>query len=131
MDQCRLLSWEVHDAWVHQLFKTLSQTAPPGYQQVKVEQLIRADRELWTLVAQEYKGNLKPDAAGVIPLDAEIRRFCHDPRITMFLLPATGASRSTDKYPITTEEDGGITSSSSSEEHKQETKDQGGEELPR
>ena len=97
MDQCRLLSWEVHDAWVHQLFKTLSQTAPPGYQQVKVEQLIRADRELWTLVAQEYKGNLKPDAAGVIPLDAEIRRFCHDPRITMFLLPATGASKSMDK----------------------------------
>ena len=67
MDQCRLLSWEIHDAWVHQLFRTLSHPAPPGFQQVKVEQLVRADRELWTLLAQDVKGSLKPTPTGDIP----------------------------------------------------------------
>ena len=93
MDQCRLLSWDVHDAWVHQLFRTLSQPAPPGFQQVRVDQLIRADRELWTLVAQEFKGGLKPNAAGDIPLDTQLQRFTHDPRITMFLLPTPASAR--------------------------------------
>ena len=97
MDQCRLLSWEVHDAWIHQLFRTFSQQAPPGFQQVRTEQLIRADRELWTLLAQDTKGTLKPDAAGVIPLDAQVRRFSQDPRITMFLLPTTAAAKTADK----------------------------------
>ena len=97
MDQCRLLSWEVHDSWVHQLFRTMSQTAPPGFHQVKVEQLIRADRELWTLLAQEVKGSLKPAADGTIPLDALVKKLSHDPRITMFLLPSTAAGRAADK----------------------------------
>ena len=99
MDQCRLLSWEVHDTWVHQLFRTLSQPAPPEFQQVRVDQLFRADRELWTLVAQEYKGTLKPNPAGDIPLDAQIQRFAQDPRITMFLLPMPSTNKAVDKEP--------------------------------
>ena len=97
MDQCRLMSWAVHDAWIHQLFKTMSQTPPPGFQHVKVEQLIRADREMWTLIAQEFKGSLKPDAAGAIPLDDVMKRFAQDPRITMFLLPMANSQKIVDK----------------------------------
>jgi hypothetical protein len=97
MDQCRLLSWHIHDAWVHQLFRTMSQQPPPGFQQVKVDQLIRADRELWTLLAQDIKGSLKPDAAGAIPLDAAFPKLCQDPRITMFLLPSLASSKVADK----------------------------------
>ena len=99
MDQCRLLSWAIHDAWIHQLFKTMSQQPPPGFQHVKVEQLIRADRELWTLLAQEYKGSLKPDAAGAVPLDKEFPKLRQDPRITMFLLPTVAATKASDKDP--------------------------------
>ena len=64
---------------------------------MRMEQLIRADRELWTMLAQECKGTLKPNAAGVIPLDALVTRFSQDPRITMFLLPTTAAARASDK----------------------------------
>ena len=78
----------------------MSQTAPPGFHQVKVEQLIRADRELWTLVAQEYKGTLKPNAAGIIPLDDQVRRFSQDSRITMFLLPSVASSKATEKEAL-------------------------------
>ena len=101
MDQCRLMSWAVHDSWIHQLFRTMSQTPPPGFQHVKVEQLIRADREMWTLIAQEFTGSLKPDATGAIPLDEVLRRFAQDPRITMFLLPMANSQKVVDKEPAT------------------------------
>ena len=97
MDQCRMLSWTVHDAWVHQLFRTLSQQVPPGFNAVKLEQLIRADRELWTLMAQDHKGSLKPNAAGDIPLDTLVTRLCQDPRITMFLLPSASTVKAAPK----------------------------------
>ena len=79
----------------------MSQTAPPGFSQVKVEQLVRADRELWTLLAQETRGSLKPNAAGDIPLDAMVQRLCQDPRITMFLLPTTAGAKVVDKEVAT------------------------------
>ena len=52
-----------------------------------VEQLVRADREIWTILAREYTGTLRMDAAGVIPLDARFNALITDPRVTMMLLP--------------------------------------------
>ncbi len=40
---------------------------------IRTEQLIRADRELFTILSQEQVGSLKPDAAGVSPLDDSVR----------------------------------------------------------
>ena len=97
MDQCRLLSWAVREAWVQQLFQTMSQQPPPGFQHVSMQQLIRADRELWTLLAQENQGSLKPRANGDIPLDTMIKNLCRDPRITMFLLPLPSNAKVTEK----------------------------------
>ena len=97
MDQCRLVLWNIHEAWVQQLFQTMSQTPPPGFQHVSMQQLIRADRELWTLIAQEQKGSLKPANDGSIPLDAKIGALCRDPRITMFLLPLPASTKVADK----------------------------------
>eukprot|EP00435_Cladocopium_sp_Y103_P033219 s1997_g8.t1 len=96
MDQCKLVSWTVHQAWVQQLFQTMSQQPPPGYQHVTMQQLIRADRELWTLLSQECKGSLKPNARGDIPLDNKIQTLSKDPRITMFLLPMPAVAKSSE-----------------------------------
>ena len=65
-DQCRLLSWAVHDKWVSILLNCLSRGSPVGYSAVKTDQLIRADRELWAILAREHTGTLKMSAAGVI-----------------------------------------------------------------
>ena len=86
-DQCRLLSWSVHDKWITSLLNALSRSSPPGYQQVKINQLIAADREMWTILARESRGSLKPDAGGKIPLDDAVTALIHDPRVTMHLLP--------------------------------------------
>ena len=86
-DQCYLLSWAVHEQLVATLLGCLSRTPPPGFQHVKLEQLVRADRELWTILARETRGSLKASAAGVLPLDARVTALLSDPRITMILLP--------------------------------------------
>ena len=95
-DQCRLLSWATHDKWVSVLLNCLSSGTPVGYSTVKTEQLIRADREIWTILAREYAGTLRMNAAGVIPLDARFDALITDPRVTMMLLPLPGGSRKDD-----------------------------------
>ena len=47
---------------------------------------MRADRELWTILAQEVTGSLKMSGTE-IPLDKHVRRLTTDPRVTMLLLP--------------------------------------------
>ena len=54
---------------------------------MKLEQLVRADRELWIILARETRGSLKASAAGVLPLDARVTALLSAPRITMLLLP--------------------------------------------
>ena len=86
MDQCRVLSWEVHQHWLNYLLNLLGRPVNPGFQSIKLEQLVRADRELWTLLAQEVTGSLKV-AGGQIPLDKHVKQLTTDPRVTMLLLP--------------------------------------------
>lgn len=89
LDQCRLLSWDVHELWLYSLLNAITRDCPSGYQQVKTEQIIRADQELWTLLAQLNLANLKP-TNDVPVLDAHVKTLTTDPRITMFLLPLPG-----------------------------------------
>ena len=46
MDQCRVLSWGIHQQWVNYMLNLLSRPVSPGFQQIKLEQLLRADREM-------------------------------------------------------------------------------------
>ena len=86
MDQCRVLSWGIHQQWVNYMLNLLSRPVSPGFQQIKLEQLVRADREMWTILAQEVTGSLKM-TGNDIPLDAHVKRLTTDPRVTVLLLP--------------------------------------------
>ena len=54
-DSCRLLDWHVHEVWVQYLMGAMARDYPAGYSSVRSEQIIKADRELWTILAQEHK----------------------------------------------------------------------------
>ena len=71
---------------VNYMLNLLSRPVNPGFQQVKLYQLVRADRELWTLLAQEITGSLKMDG-NEVPLDKHVTRLSIAPRVTMLLLP--------------------------------------------
>ena len=93
-DRCGLVSWAVHERWITTILGTLSRPSPPGFSSVKTEQIVRADRELFTLLAQEHRGTLKATGGGAPPLDALLTTMITDPRVTMFLLPLPSHSKS-------------------------------------
>ena len=86
-DQCALINNAEHELWVQQLLSQMTREPPAGFSKVTASQIIRADRELFTVMAQEIHGPLKADAAGVFPMEKKLKELRHDPRITMYLLP--------------------------------------------
>ena len=67
---CRLFSWAAHQAWVQKLLDSLSTMPPPGFSQISVSQVIRADKEMFVIMALEAKPPFKATATGSSPLDA-------------------------------------------------------------
>lgn len=93
-DLVNLTSWEVHTEWTNKLYRALMSEPPPGFAQVSLTQLLRADQELFTLLAAEFQQPLKAALAGCKPpLDAEIRKCMADPRINVFLAPLPKSER--------------------------------------
>ncbi|CAE7319659.1 unnamed protein product, partial [Symbiodinium microadriaticum] len=93
LDQCSLLTWKVHEEYVHRLLNFLTAPVPAGWTQVKPEQLIRADKEVWTLLAREVPPPYKTLADGTKPLDQPFKAMAFDQRIQVWLSPVlnTGA----------------------------------------
>lgn len=85
-ENCRLLDWHVHEAWVQYLLSAMARDYPAGYSSVRSEQVIKADRELWTILAQEQKEPLKP-TNDVPALKQAFKALTTDSRVTMYLLP--------------------------------------------
>ena len=82
-DQSRLIDWATHHTWMQQLLTTLAKDPPEGYGRVKIEQVAKADRELFTIMANEIKGFLSSSPLGVLPMDEAMTQLRVDPRVTM------------------------------------------------
>ena len=85
-DQAALISWDRHESWVAAMFQAYSAEPPPSFAKVTMPQLLRADKELFTILAREVE-TIQPDTVGNRPLDEAITRLKTDPRVTMHLLP--------------------------------------------
>ncbi|CAE7783344.1 unnamed protein product [Symbiodinium sp. KB8] len=86
-DQCRMISYNVHQKWIQRLLDCLSQVPPPGFSGVTLSQCIRADKEIFLMMSQEGLLSFKPGASGKPPLDSVMTRLSYDVRVTQFLLP--------------------------------------------
>ena len=54
-DLVNLVSWEVHTAWTNKLYRALMSEPPPGFGHVSLTQILRADQELFTVLAAEFQ----------------------------------------------------------------------------
>ena len=72
---------------------SMTRDPPPGFSNISMEQVIRADKRLFTVMAQEVSGSLKADAAGLLPMNEKLLALMVDPRVTMFLLPLPCGSK--------------------------------------
>ena len=88
-DLVGLMSFDAHSEWVNKLFRALMADTPAHFQSLSLQQIIRADQEMFLLLASEYDGPLKsPMVEGEPPLDAQLRLYMTDPRVNMYLVPA-------------------------------------------
>ncbi|OLP74555.1 hypothetical protein AK812_SmicGene45867 [Symbiodinium microadriaticum] len=90
---CGFMSYETHERWVSTLLRALSSDVPPGYAPISVAQIMRADSEMFLLLAKEVH-RVKPDDSGVMEMDEKMKLFRHDPRVTSYLQPLQKATSS-------------------------------------
>ena len=81
-----IIGWETHEKWVSFLLQALTREVPPGYASITINQLLRADSELFLLMSKEIT-SVKPDASGRMQVDEAMNRLKTDARVTMFVLP--------------------------------------------
>ncbi|CAJ1387287.1 unnamed protein product, partial [Effrenium voratum] len=55
LDQCGLVEWSVHQHWVQYLMGLLVKPSPDGYNRIRMDQLLNADRELFTVMSEELQ----------------------------------------------------------------------------
>ena len=85
LEMWNLVSWTVSQTWLATMFNSYATDPPSGYGRITLQQLIRADKELWTLAARQTT-SIRPDAKGDRPLDDVLKTLMNDPRVTMHML---------------------------------------------
>ncbi|CAE7441415.1 unnamed protein product [Symbiodinium sp. CCMP2592] len=97
-DQCGLIDWATHQDYLHRLLSAMSAPVPPGFHPVTATQVVRADKELFTIMARECPPPFKVRADGTKPLNVALKSLMLDSRIQMWLLPSPGGVAS--KVPV-------------------------------
>ena len=70
----------------------LSRTPPAGYKGATVEAILRADKELWTRVADQVRSDLRADRNGDLPVDLALEELYTSPSVAFHLLPLPSGS---------------------------------------
>ena len=93
-DQTGILSFVVMEKWHNSLFRALQKVPPNGYKYVTIQQIIAADKELFTIVAQESRGELKLVPGSAPPLDKFFQEHSTSQEVLCYLnpLPASQGS---------------------------------------
>ena len=100
MNLARLLTFEVHESLIAFYFEEMDRDQLSGYATVSMEQVRRADKELFIQIAKHTRGGLEglklKHFDEELPLDATVRRIMTEPRFNVLLFPLPlGAGRST------------------------------------
>ena len=81
-----LISFRSHELYMEKLLKHLSVDPPTGFQATTLAQVLRADREVFSFMAQDVQ-DIRPGADGVRPLDAALERALRDYSVAFHLVP--------------------------------------------
>ena len=84
-DQLSVLSFAVHEEWHTYMFDAVTRDPPPGHKFTSVAQALNADRELWQLIAQESRGELRIVSGVEPPLDKFMRKLTAHTRVNVCL----------------------------------------------
>ena len=85
-DLVKACSYHTMNTYHAELFDHLHLSAPPGYAQVTLTQILRTDRAAWLHIAEKIS-TLKRDEHGVLPLETELKQVLSHPTVSFHLLP--------------------------------------------
>ena len=101
LDQCSLVSWTGHEFYVHSLMAYLHAEPAVGTGRVSVAQVIRADREAWTIMSREITGSVSArDGNNQLVMEAALKKLVSDPRVVIHLLAPPVRSQSSRSKPL-------------------------------
>jgi hypothetical protein len=86
-DQADLIRWETHEAWLREMFSHLTRSAPPGFMSPSLQQVLRADRELFVKMGEASRGGITACASGVLPLDEAMKVLMNSASVQFHFLP--------------------------------------------
>eukprot|EP00973_Karenia_brevis_P015903 2175479-Karenia_brevis.AAC.1 len=92
MQMAEIMSFKAHDEIVNWFITEMNRDPIPGHLKVSVDQVHRADVELFTRAAELAKEDLSKEADGTLPLDNLMRRIMVEPRVQVLLFPHRTAS---------------------------------------
>ena len=81
-----LISFTAHERYVEALMRHLTLEPPPNFQAVTLNQILRADKEVWLYMSKNVE-NIRADPAGDKPLDKAMMEALRDYSTAFHLLP--------------------------------------------
>ena len=75
LEMSNLGTYAVHEKVMRYLMNHLNKPAPPGYKPASIDAILRADKELWTRVADQVRSDLRADRNGEMPVDIAFNSF--------------------------------------------------------
>ena len=79
------LSWSLCQLWLDKLMSKLVMDMPGDFHSYSMQQILRADREIFSLLASEHRGKIR-SSGGKPPLDATFEQLMNDPRVNVHLI---------------------------------------------
>ena len=92
LEMANLASYLQHEKVVREFMTRLTQTPPPGFKKVTIEAVLRADKELWTRIADRCRSDLRMSDKGQYPVDVAMEELYLTPQVAFHLMPLPGAS---------------------------------------
>ena len=96
LDMADLVRIEVHEGWAKSLLAALQADPIPGFSKVSLEQVLRADHELWNLMAGRCATGVRRAGSLVPPMEKAMSELQTHHVVCMMLAPLpAGAGRGT------------------------------------
>ena len=87
LEMSNLATYSTHEKVMRHFMGHLSKPAPPGYKAASIDAILRADKELWTRVADQVRSELRADKTGALPVDVALEQLHTSASVAFHLLP--------------------------------------------
>ena len=99
LDLVGAASFSIVEKYNAMLMRCLQEPSPPGYRQVDVAQILKADQRAWLRMSETVKNGLKRDASGNLPVDLAFPKEEVDPQVCFQLRPLPSGSAPQQERP--------------------------------